>query len=86
MPLTFKGTLYVRKRRDESHYDLSDCLQLGFSKIRNKILPVGKGKVIVKETENRKHHTDIIIEQSKSTDSKFSVCFSGNFHNIVSLL
>ena len=72
---------YVRKRRDESHYDLSDCLQLGFSKTRNKILPVGKGKIIVKETENRKHPTDIIIEQSKSTDSKFSVCFSGNFHN-----
>lgn len=67
---------YSRKRRDESHYEMSESLQMGFSKDKFKVIPVGQtGKIVVKESTSSLKN-DIVVNPGQ-----FSVHFSGNFHN-----
>lgn len=69
---------YVRKRRDESFYDQSTSLQMGFSKVKHTILPVGTGKIIVKEDMRTANSVQI---SQQGNECKFSLSFSGTFNN-----
>lgn len=70
---------YAKKRKDDSHFIISEALQAGSSKsICQKVIPVGSGKIKIEE--NRKN-CEVNACLSSKDFSQISVHFSGVFNN-----